>query len=296
MSLKTTTSEVPSTDFYGESTLWPVTDLVYSEQLSLRSALYDWQIKPHKHQDLMQIFYVESGSGSAQVDDRSLQIASGDLLVVPDQCVHTFRWAENSSGYVLFIARPLITKLDSVIGPLPWCHGNANCFPLGDDQSFIITLLTALHRECEGNQPDREISLENQALSLFIWLKRQHCQSTSENQRHKHKSQHKLDKFIHLLEEHHCQQHSVNWYAKSIGVSAPHLNSLCKHYRQQTALGLIHQRLLSEAQRQLIYTNKTAAEIADMLGFADAAYFSRFFKRLSGVAPKTFRHQDTRSP
>jgi AraC family transcriptional activator of pobA len=54
-------------------------------------------------------------------------------------------------------------------------------------------------------------------------------------------------------------------------------------------LKVIHQRLITEAQRNLIYTGKTAADIALSLGFSDPAYFNRFFKRMTGQTPKNFR-------
>jgi len=103
---------IPITDFYGESTLWPVADILHCEQLHLRSAMYDWQIKPHRHDHLVQLFYVKDGSGLAEVDNQQYSLGSGDLLIVPQQCVHTFRWEEGSKGYVLFIARPLLAKLE----------------------------------------------------------------------------------------------------------------------------------------------------------------------------------------
>jgi AraC family transcriptional activator of pobA len=57
-------------------------------------------------------------------------------------------------------------------------------------------------------------------------------------------------------------------------------------------LQVVHQRLLLEAKRNLIYTNMTVNQLAERLGFADPAYFSRFFRRLSGASPKAFRQRD----
>ena len=59
----------------------------------------------------------------------------------------------------------------------------------------------------------------------------------------------------------------------------------------KTALRLIHERLLLEARRELIYTTRPISTIADSLGFADPGYFTRFFKRLSGLSPKDFRRR-----
>ncbi len=44
-----------------------------------------------------------------------------------------------------------------------------------------------------------------------------------------------------------------------------------------------------EARRNLQYTRMTITQLSDYLGFSDAAYFSRFFRRYSGMSPKAFR-------
>jgi AraC family transcriptional activator of pobA len=41
----------------------------------------------------------------------------------------------------------------------------------------------------------------------------------------------------------------------------------------------------------LVYTNLTIKTVAETLGFTDPAYFTRFFKRQSGLSPKEFRQQ-----
>jgi AraC family transcriptional activator of pobA len=47
--------------------------------------------------------------------------------------------------------------------------------------------------------------------------------------------------------------------------------------------------VLLEARRLLRYTDKPAFAIAQELGFADPAYFGRFFRRESGVTPRQYR-------
>jgi AraC family transcriptional activator of pobA len=56
-----------------------------------------------------------------------------------------------------------------------------------------------------------------------------------------------------------------------------------------TANEMQQHRLLMEAQRLLIYTSASAVQIAAELGFQDPAYFSRFFKRHTGLTPLAFR-------
>ncbi len=46
---------------------------------------------------------------------------------------------------------------------------------------------------------------------------------------------------------------------------------------------------VSFAEELLHYSDKNIRGIAEALGFADAYAFSRFFKRMKGIAPYAFR-------
>jgi AraC family transcriptional activator of pobA len=83
--------------------------------------------------------------------------------------------------------------------------------------------------------------------------------------------------------------HRVQDYAARLGVSPGHLNVLCHEHLGRPASAEIHQRLLLEAKRMLRYSDKAAFAIAQELGFADPAYFGRFFRRAAGVTPRRYR-------
>jgi AraC family transcriptional activator of pobA len=65
---------------------------------------------------------------------------------------------------------------------------------------------------------------------------------------------------------------------------------LCREFHGRSALEVLHHRLMLEARRNLQYTGMTIAQLSDYLGFSDSTYFSRFFRRYSGVSPKAFRN------
>jgi len=77
--------------------------------------------------------------------------------------------------------------------------------------------------------------------------------------------------------------------ARRLGVSPGHLNVLCHEHLGRPASDEIHQRLLLEAKRMLRYSDKAAFAIAQELGFADPAYFGRFFRRGAGLTPRRYR-------
>ncbi len=85
-------------------------------------------------------------------------------------------------------------------------------------------------------------------------------------------------------------------YAKDLGVSVEQLNRSCRAAASRSPMRIVHDRLLSEARRSLIYTCMTVQEIGFSLGFADPAYFTRFFTQREGCSPSHFRRRALGAP
>jgi AraC family transcriptional activator of pobA len=76
-----------------------------------------------------------------------------------------------------------------------------------------------------------------------------------------------------------------------LNLTPGYLNDLVKQQSGKTAISHIHNRLVVEAKRRLLHTELSVKQIADALGFEDAAYFNRFFKRLTDATPMAYRQQ-----
>jgi len=95
--------------------------------------------------------------------------------------------------------------------------------------------------------------------------------------------------FQRLLNKHITKWRTVSEYSSALKVSHNQLNTLCKKYLLQTALQIIHQRILIEAKREILFSDKTISEISNMLHFSDVANFNRFFKKMTGKTARQFR-------
>lgn len=99
-----------------------------------------------------------------------------------------------------------------------------------------------------------------------------------------------VDHFLHLVELHLQDHWAISQYAHQIGVSRDRLNSAVRRAIGISPYGHIQSRLVDEAKSLLLNSNLHVAEIAYKLGFADAAYFNRFFQRHTAVPPGRFRN------
>ncbi|MBE1500949.1 AraC-like DNA-binding protein [Amycolatopsis lexingtonensis] len=82
---------------------------------------------------------------------------------------------------------------------------------------------------------------------------------------------------------------SVTAHAERIGVTPGHLTEAVKAATGRTAAQLLREARTREAQRFLLRTDLTVRQVASRVGFADPAYFCRFFRRETGLSPGDFR-------
>jgi AraC-like DNA-binding protein len=97
-----------------------------------------------------------------------------------------------------------------------------------------------------------------------------------------------------LLDVHIERGQNIAFYAGELKITPNHLNKSVKSVTGKTAIQVLNERRLAEARSRLKYTDATVSEIAYRLGFEDQSYFSRFFKKATGVSPAKFRK--TQSP
>ena len=87
-------------------------------------------------------------------------------------------------------------------------------------------------------------------------------------------------------------QKQVQDYADMLHKSPKTLSNIFSTCKLPSPLRVIHERVEAEAKRLLLYSNKSAKEIADILGFEDQASFSRFFKNMTGQSAVQFRNTE----
>jgi AraC-like DNA-binding protein len=94
-----------------------------------------------------------------------------------------------------------------------------------------------------------------------------------------------------LIEANYLLEKRPNFYAEKLNVSIKHLNKIVNATVGKSTSELIQERIVLEAKRLLVHGKFTNQEIAYELGFDDASYFSRVFKKNSGLSPSEFTKQ-----
>lgn len=104
-----------------------------------------------------------------------------------------------------------------------------------------------------------------------------------------------IRKFNVLVDLHYREKKKVRDYADMLFKSPKTLSNLFASYNHKTPLAIIHERIVLEAKRLLLYSNKTVKEVAYELGYEDVGSFHKLFKRIVAQTPQQFKNAQSSS-
>jgi len=156
-----------------------------------------------------------------------------------------------------------------------------------EDVSFIDDITKKLLIEFQQGQGWRNSMLLAYLRVLLIYLSRLYTAQFTSSEPSADRDL--LNRFKTLVGEDFSKSHDVATYADRLNLSAGHFSELIKKQSGKTPIEHIHDRLLLEAKRLLFHTDASMKEIAFQLGFEEASYFNRFFKRLTSSTPLAYR-------
>lgn len=94
-----------------------------------------------------------------------------------------------------------------------------------------------------------------------------------------------------LIEDNFTKESQISFYADKLNLTPHRVNEICKQVTRKALGEVIRDRILLEAKRLLLHSVHPIGQISDDLGFKDFSYFSRQFKRRTGLTPVEFRKQ-----
>jgi len=244
---------------------------------------YDFT-KEHRH-TYFEVFFFEKGGGSQLIDFINLPVKEKSSYIVYPQQIHLLKRAPVACGRLIQFSEEVLTSLplrvmlqQQFLSPVPAIFFEQDKKLFQKMESVIDILQDVLENDTPVR---REISVQMlQALLLMLLNVKQtdHHSALSGDKK-------VLFRFQQLLEEQFRTNHQVTRYAEDLGTTERKLAALTKQFLGLSPLQVIHNRLLLEAKRLLLFEDTSHKEIAFHLGFDSPASFSLFIKNKTGFNP-----------
>lgn len=243
---------------------------------------YDFT-REHRH-TYFEIMFFDVGGGIQLIDfERFPALANSCYIIFPQQIHHLKR--NEATGTVVQFTEEIIPSVQvrNRLRQILFGEKSAIIFENSPEKmAEFRPLLTLLKTASEKNtKVSNEIAL-NYLQALLLQLVENRDTSTPVTATEDQKL---LFQFQQLLEEQYTHNHSVQEYVKQMGGTEKKLAAATKKYTGLSPLQVIHNRVLLEAKRILLFEDTSHKEIAFRLGFDSPASFSQFIKNKTSYSP-----------
>jgi len=254
--------------------------------------------KPHIH-SFYQIIWFKTGHGEHYVDFKAYDVQDNSIFFIAKNQVHYFDSGTEYAGVLMHFNESFIVDNDSKIEYLlkqdlfnnpfqiPTCCVNSNVNSILDEYLKLIRL--ELNNEKDWYQNEL---LRNYLKAFLIQVQRRRREFekiSGQSSPVKDDKRRQLLQFTDLLEKNYKDGMTVAEYADKMNISSRTLADLTKHLLGKSPSLMIHERTILEAKRMLIHMPLNVNEIGYRLGFEDASYFVKFFKKYTDMSPMEFR-------
>jgi AraC family transcriptional activator of pobA len=272
-------------------------DFLNVEAIPLRSGAHDWTIRPHSHPNHLQMLWVTQGGGRIRLDDTVLEMPPPSLVVIPPGTVHDISFRSDTDGVVITVARAYLLSATAEDDRVVEATATSRVLPLvpgREEAAHLGRIFDDLLREYSWSGPGRRMAIKGHLLTLLVGLLRlaQNAKAPESGGAPRRDAQ-IVDGFRADIEAHFRTDKRLSSYIRRLGVSSSRLHMACRSVTGESPAALLHERIIIEAKRLLIFSGNSVSEIAHRLGYDDAAYFSRFFAQRTGLGPRQFRATQT---
>lgn len=244
---------------------------------------------PHSHDAYMIMYVQETKGGDNLIDFQRYPLQADRVFLLRPGQAHQ-RQSKQEKGVLVSFSERFLQETGMRAHDTFVIFSAVYQHPYLDLQDKLKTifgeLITLMIKELQEPQPNMGI------LSRYLYILLQYLLRECQVQINKltpTRHSERLYRLSSLIEEHYREHRSVGFYASALDITPKHLNSLCRQYLHTTVADMQHERLLTESKRLLFFSSLSVKEIAYQLGFEDASYFVRFFKRMTGLTPTQIR-------
>ncbi len=245
----------------------------------------------HRH-DFFFVLIVKKGKGFHSIDFRKFDIKDRSVFILRPGQVHELNLKAGTLGYLLEFDSAFYQPADQAkLHRLRKATYKNYCRPDTSRFDRLMSLLQKMSEESREQQDGYADAIRSLLDVFFIEYNRQSDQPQQVKKISQEYNNDRLEELYELLQKNLSSARQPGAYATLMNLSLFQLNAITKATVGKPVSHLINEHIVLEAKRRLLATSSQVKEIADELGYEDISYFSRYFKKHTGLTPEAFRQK-----
>ena len=246
----------------------------------------DWHSTLHTH-PFTELFYVVDGKGEFNIQGQHFPVKPNDFVIINPQVEHTeLSSPDEPLEYIVLGINGLSF---SNLTPVSEGGHPFSFFNLRDEQKDILRYLNAMVQEATSQSMSYELVCHNLLEILLIKiLRHQHFDLEVGKQS---KATKDISFIKHYLETYYHESIQLEDLASMTHLSRFYISHSFKKEIGMSPMEYLIDIRIKESKILLRTTNYSISQVADIVGFTTPTYFSKQFRKSTGISPTDYREQ-----
>jgi AraC-like DNA-binding protein/mannose-6-phosphate isomerase-like protein (cupin superfamily) len=256
------------------------------KQLILRnvaSAKYggDWHSTPHSH-SYTELFYIVGGDGQFQINDLLFPVRANQLVVVNPNIIHT---------EVSYEAHPLeyiVVGIEGLELTIPETEEGRYCIYSFPEDNGVLICMQNILREMQDREPEYQTVCQACMEIIIVQLMRSASVSVTQIPS-RFPANRQCSSVRYYIDQHYKENITLDLLAEKASINKYYMAHAFKREYGISPINYLIACRIREGKRLLTETDLSLSQIAGVLGFSSASYFSQSFRNAEGMSPSEYR-------
>ena len=241
------------------------------------------------------LIWVLGGKGFGKTRLQRADVSAGHLLSFPPKQQHAYGSDTQKPWDILWVhfggklASKYMQAIEQYGHPVAFLGHDENLRGQFEDLMAAAMGLEHIHQDTIGNQDILTGQMLGALLGRIIYLLEQQTQ----NQTNEQDYQLNITELRQYIHRNLTTPLTLQQMAESNHLSVTHFSRLFRRHFGTSPMHYIIEQRMARAAALLTETTSPISLVGNAVGYEDAYYFSRLFKRIIGMTPRDYRKQNT---
>lgn len=239
--------------------------------------------------------FMLKGSMKMQIHFQDYEIHTGDIAVLPPQLlIDTKHLSDDAEVLTIGLSLDFMSAFPVIqefvlSDQIRW----QSVIRLQEDEIIIQNQLIALIKSFYDKKPspNKAEIIRHLIMALINMISEGYTEMPHSKTSAKSRKHQIIDDFYQLILKYTHEQRTVDFYAEKLHLTPQYLSTFLKEKTGRSVSQWVDHILIVQAKTLLKSTNLSIKEISNDLNFGETSVFCRYFKRITGISPTSYRNK-----